>query len=135
MDKFTGPALTVDAIIQYPDDKIVLIRRGNDPFKGMWALPGGFVDVGETVDIACVREVKEECNIDVEIEKILGIWSDPTRDPRGHTVSIVFITNFIEGNLKGCDDAKEARLFGRGEIKSIDLAFDHSEILSRAGWR
>ena len=129
-----GPALTVDAVIEYPDDRLVLIRRGHPPFEGEWALPGGFVDTGETVEHACVREVREECNIDVDLKEILGVYSDPDRDPRGHTVSVVFKGSYRSGELLGKDDAKEARLFSRAELRKIELAFDHTEILTDAGW-
>jgi 8-oxo-dGTP diphosphatase len=130
-----GPSLTVDAVIEFPEEKVVLIRRKNPPFEGMWALPGGFVDFGETVEHACVREVKEECSIDVGLEGILGVYSDPKRDPRGHTVSVIFRARYVDGELKGADDAKEARLFSRDELKGIELAFDHGEVLRDAGWR
>jgi 8-oxo-dGTP diphosphatase len=130
-----GPSLTVDAVIEFPEEKVVLIRRKNPPFEGMWALPGGFVDFGETVEHACIREVKEECSIDVELEGILGVYSDPKRDPRGHTVSVIFRARYVDGELKGADDAKEARLFSRDELKGIELAFDHGEVLRDAGWR
>jgi len=128
------PWLTVDAVIEYPDEKVVLIRRKNPPFEGMWALPGGFVDLGETVQTACRREVKEECDIDVEPTGILGVYSDPKRDPRGHTVSVVFKARYLAGELKGKDDAREARLFSREELKGIELAFDHGDVLKDAGW-
>ncbi len=129
------PALTVDAIIEFPDDRLVLIRRGNPPFQGNWALPGGFVDIGETVDIACIREAKEECNIDIELTEILGVYSDPKRDPRFHTVSVAFRASYKSGKLLGMDDAEEARLFSRDELKDIELAFDHADILRDAGWK
>ena len=129
-----GPSLTVDAVIEFPEEKVVLIRRGIPPFEGMWALPGGFVEFGETVEHACVREVKEECSIDVELEGILGVYSDPNRDPRGHTVSVIFRAKYVDGELKGADDAREARLFSRDELKGIELAFDHGDALKDAGW-
>ncbi len=134
MSPFEGPALTVDAIISFPDDRLVLIRRGNPPFQGNWALPGGFVDIGETVEQACVREVMEECMIEVELTGLAGVYSDPTRDPRGHTVSVVFNAEYKSGELKGSDDAREARLFDRDELKEIEPAFDHAVILKDAGW-
>jgi 8-oxo-dGTP diphosphatase len=121
------PLLTVDAIIYHPMMGVVLIERGHEPFKGCWALPGGFVDVGETVEDACIREVKEETNLDVQILKLLGVYSDPFRDPRGHTVSIVYICGVIGGNLIGGDDAAKAEWFN--SIKGINLAFDHERIL------
>jgi len=134
MSNYKCPALTVDAIIVYPNDRIVLIKRGNPPFKDSWALPGGFVDYGETVEQACIREVKEECSIDVEITGLHGVYSDPNRDPRGHTVSVIFNAKYMSGELKGSDDAREARLFGRDELSKIVLAFDHRKVLTDAGW-
>ena len=110
MNKFTGPALTVDAIIKFPDDRIALIKRKNEPFQGMWALPGGFVDVGEHVYAACEREVREECNIDVKLDGILGVYSDPSRDPRGHTVSVVYLARPVGGELKAADGLEVGRL-------------------------
>jgi 8-oxo-dGTP diphosphatase len=134
MSGIKGPALTVDAVIEYPDGRVVLIKRGNPPFKGSWALPGGFVDIGETVDKACVREAREECSIEIELSGILGVYSDPERDPRGHTVSIVFRADYKSGKLIGADDASEAKLFSRDELKDLILAFDHREVLIDAGW-
>jgi 8-oxo-dGTP diphosphatase len=128
------PSLTVDAIIEYPGDRVVLIKRGFPPFKGLWALPGGFVDYGETVESACLREVMEECSIAVGISEIFGAYSEPGRDPRRHTVSIVFKTKYLSGELKGSDDAAQARLFSRDELQNLELAFDHCEILHDAGW-
>lgn len=129
-----GPALTVDAIIEFPDERVVLIKRGNPPFEGMWALPGGFVDIGETVETACLREVQEECCIQVDIKKILGVYSKPGRDPRRHTVSIAFLTKYKSGDLQGSDDAAEAKLFTRDDLINLELAFDHRDILRDAGW-
>ena len=103
------PYLTTDGIIElYEGDifkGIVLIERKNDP-KGL-ALPGGFVDVGERVEDALIREMQEETNLEVEIRKLLGVYSDPKRDPRFHTASVVFIAK-AQGQPQGGDDAKEA---------------------------
>jgi len=134
MEHFKGPALTVDAVIEFPDNRVVLIRRGHPPFEGRWALPGGFVEIGETVDSACRREMKEECNVDVELRGIIGVYDTPGRDPRGQTVSIVFRAGVLSGSLEGRDDAIEARLFERNELPELDLAFDHAKILRDAGW-
>src|SRR5512139_1202444 len=92
------PLLTVDTVIVY-DGKLVLIRRKNPPFQGHFALPGGFVELGETVETAAVREAKEETGLDVELIRLLGVYSEPSRDPRGHTVSVIFLA-MGEGNLK-----------------------------------
>ena len=84
--RYKSPKLTVDAIIT-KNDKILLIKRRRKPFKDFWALPGGFVNYGEKVEDAVIREVLEETNLECKIEKLLGVYSDPNRDPRGHTVS------------------------------------------------
>lgn len=121
------PALTVDAIILNEKGEVLLIERKNEPFKGYFALPGGFVDYGEKVEDAVKREVKEETNLDVEIIKLFGVYSDPKRDPRGHTVSIVFLCKKIGGRLKGGDDATYAKWVKYEE--KLKLAFDHNKIL------
>jgi len=122
------PLLTVDALILY-DGKIVLIRRLNPPFENDFALPGGFVEVGETVEAATVREAKEETGLDISLMKLLGVYSDPARDPRGHTVTICYLAKGF-GKLKAGSDAKDIRLFGFDEIPK--LAFDHNEIIKNA---
>lgn len=124
------PYLTTDGIIElYKGGTfkgIVLIERKNDP-KGL-ALPGGFVDVGESAEEALVREMQEETNMDVEIRQLLGVYSDPKRDPRFHTASVVFIAK-AQGQPKGGDDAKVAKLYALEEIPMDQLVFDHSKIL------
>jgi 8-oxo-dGTP diphosphatase len=125
------PLLTVDAVILHQDGGTILIERGNEPFKGIWALPGGFVDIGETVERACIREVLEETGLRVKIMKLLGVYSDPSRDPRGHTVSVVFICKTISGDLAGGDDAVRARSFKN--LTGLEFAFDHAKILHDAG--
>jgi 8-oxo-dGTP diphosphatase len=124
------PYLTTDGIIElYEGDTfkgIVLIERKNEP-RGL-ALPGGFVDVGERVEEALRREMKEEINLDVEIIKLLGVYSDPNRDPRFHTASVVFIAK-AQGRPKGGDDAKDAKLYALEEIPMKQLVFDHGTIL------
>jgi 8-oxo-dGTP diphosphatase len=119
------PFLTVDVLIIF-NGKLVLIRRKNPPFQDHFALPGGFVDVGETVETAAVREAKEETGLDVELIKLLGVYSDPARDPRGHTVSVCFLA-VGRGNLKAGSDASDTGLFGINEIP--ELAFDHNKII------
>ena len=124
------PFLTVDGVIKvYNNDKfegIVLIKRKNLPF-GL-ALPGGFVDIGESVEDALKREMKEETTLDVNIQKLLGVYSDPKRDPRFHTVSTVFVCS-ANGYPKGSDDAKEAFICKLEEIPWDELVFDHKKIL------
>lgn len=123
---FRNPVPTVDAIIELPDDRIVLIRRRNPPLG--WALPGGFVDYGERVDLAAIREAKEETGLDVTLKEQFFTYSDPRRDPRQHTLSVVFIAQ-ATGEPKGSDDAAEARAFPLEGLPLEELVFDHGEIL------
>lgn len=81
-----NPALTVDIVIKREDGSIILVKRLNPPFKDEWALPGGFVEYGETVETAAKREAKEETGVEIELIRIIGVYSAPNRDPRGHTV-------------------------------------------------
>lgn len=122
------PLLTVDALVIY-QGKLVLIKRKNPPYQNKFALPGGFVEIGETVEMAAVREAKEETGLDIRHLKLLGVYSDPSRDPRGHTVSICFLAKG-SGNLKAGSDAKGIGLFGLNEIP--ELAFDHNKIIENA---
>jgi 8-oxo-dGTP diphosphatase len=122
------PLLTVDTVILYMG-KLVFIKRKNDPFKGHFALPGGFVEVGETVETAAVREAKEETGLDVDIIKLLGVYSEPSRDPRGHIVSVCFLA-LGRGKLKAGSDALDTGLFGINKIP--ELAFDHNKIIEKA---
>ena len=124
---YKGPKLTVDGVV-LSDGKILLIKRKNDPFKGKWALPGGFVEYGEKVEDAVLREIREETGLMTGINKIFGVYSDPNRDPRGHTVSIVFLLEIIAGDLKGSDDASDAKFFKLDELP--DLSFDHEYIIN-----
>ncbi|TGC10892.1 NUDIX domain-containing protein [Methanolobus halotolerans] len=122
------PKLTVDAVILY-NGRIVLIQRKNPPFQGKFALPGGFVDIGETVEAAVVREALEETGLSIEIVKLLGVYSDPSRDPRGHTVSVAYLS-IGHGDLEAGSDAKNVHLF---DISSIpEMAFDHNKILEQS---
>lgn len=118
------PLLTIDIIIQYKDG-IVLIERKNPP-PG-WALPGGFVDVGESIENAAIREAKEETSLDVTLIEQFHAYSRPDRDPRFHTVSVVFIGKG-EGVLKGMDDARKAEIFTENTLPGA-IAFDHREII------
>ena len=119
------PLVTVDIIIE-TDGGIVLVRRRNPPHG--WALPGGFVDPGESVAQAACREAKEETGLDVELTELLGVYSDPKRDPRGlFTVSTVFIGR-ANGQPAGGDDAAEARVIAPDALPP-DIAFDHPTII------
>ena len=126
----TTPVLTADAVIVDPERGVVLIRRGHPPFQGCWALPGGFVEVGESCAQACVREAREETGLEVEPVALLGVFSRPDRDPRGHTVSTVFVCRAVGGHLAGGDDASDARWFS--DLSGVELAFDHADVLAAA---
>jgi len=129
------PLLAVDAVIFFPKEReIVLIKRKNEPYKGYWALPGGFVEWGETVEQACIREVKEETSLDVKIIDLIGVFSDPNRDPRGHIISIAFLCIPTGGKLRASSDAKEVMRVKVDKIRGglIKLAFDHYEIINRS---
>ena len=136
MPKPVTPLLTVDAVILVNNKRdLVLIRRKNPPFQSELALPGGFVDIGETVEKACIREAKEETNINVKIIKLIGPFSDPKRDPRGHTVSIAFLCEPKTKNEKpkAKDDAVALEIIPLSKISSLKLAFDHMEIIKSSG--
>ncbi len=122
---YKNPVPTVDIIIQYKDG-IVLIERKNFPFG--WAIPGGFVDYGESLEDAAIREAKEETNLDVTLIKQFHTYSEPGRDPRQHTISTVFIAKVENGSLKGKDDALEAKIFNKNNLPE-KIAFDHRKIL------
>jgi 8-oxo-dGTP diphosphatase len=119
------PLLTVDIIIRYQNG-IVLIERKNPPFG--WALPGGFVDVGESLEEAAVREAKEETSLDVTLVEQFHAYSKPGRDPRFHTATVVFIAEG-EGMLEGRDDARKADVFFEKALPPA-IPFDHREILA-----
>ena len=120
-----GPRLTVDIVIEAEPESVVLVRRRFPPLG--WALPGGFVDLGETVEAAARREAREETSLDVTDLEPFRVYSEPSRDPRGHTVSVVFMAR-ANGRPTGGDDAAEARVFGRGSLPQ-DIVFDHRAIL------
>jgi 8-oxo-dGTP diphosphatase len=123
-------AVTVDGVL-IDGERILLIRRGKNPFKGFWALPGGFVEYGETTEHAVVREVEEETGLHCEINRLVGVYSAPDRDPRGHTVSIAYVMSVREGEMKAGDDAAGARWHDLAELPE-KIAFDHLSIIRDA---
>ena len=126
------PTLAVDVIIKDPSG-VVLIKRKREPYKGMWALPGGFVRYGERVEETAKREAREETGLKIKLQGPISVYSDPKRDPRGHVVSIRFLARRVGGRLKAASDASEVRIFKR--IPRRRMAFDHAQILKDAGFR
>jgi 8-oxo-dGTP diphosphatase len=126
--QYKSPYPTVDIIIE-KNNKVVLIKRKNEPFKNMLAIPGGFLEYGETVEHSAVREAKEETGLNVKLIEILGVYSDPKRDPRKHTMSTAFIAKPLSTKLKASTDAKEAKWYSLNEIKSKKLSFDHAQVI------
>jgi 8-oxo-dGTP diphosphatase len=122
------PKLMVDVVIP-SEEGVVLVRRGSEPYEGQWALPGGFVEVGETVHEAAVREAAEETGLAVEVASLVGVYSDLDRDPRGHNVSVAFLVRVLSGQLQAASDAAEVDVL---DPASVELAFDHQRIIADA---
>lgn len=128
MSKPVTPLLAADALIELidlPGLPIVLIERLNPPYG--WAIPGGFVDVGESVESAAIREAQEEVSLDVRLVTLLGLYSNPQRDPRGHTVTAIYIAQ-AHGTPVAADDAKAVGVFTLDDLPA-PLAFDHAQVL------
>ncbi len=119
----------MDGIIM-KDHSILLVQRKHEPYQGFWALPGGFVEYGETTEQAVVREVREETGLETVVQKLLGVYSDPNRDPRGHTITVVYAVTPVGGRLLAADDAAEVRYFKGDQLPR--LAFDHADIVRSA---
>ena len=134
MSNYKKPSITVDTVIfcgsSDENKKFVLIKRKNDPFKNQWAIPGGFVEYGETVENAAIREAKEETGIDIELKKLFNIYSKPDRDPRGHTITIVYLATGNINDIKAGSDAEDIQLCSFEELSSLKIAFDHEKILT-----
>ncbi len=124
------PWVTVDGLV-LRQGKLVAVVRRNPPFQGMPALPGGFVEVGETTEAAAVREVREETGLETRIVRMVGVYSDPSRDPRGHTVTVAYALDIVGGILRAASDAKAIALLDPDALPP--MAFDHARIV--ADWR
>jgi ADP-ribose pyrophosphatase YjhB (NUDIX family) len=122
---YRNPFPTVDIIIELDNRGIILIARKNYPFG--WALPGGFVDYGESLEDAAIREAKEETGLDIKLIGQFHTYSRPDRDPRHHSISTVYIAK-ASGTPRAADDAKEVGIFTKGALPA-PIAFDHKEIL------
>ena len=129
MAKYKIPSLTADIFIFDDEFNFILIKRGNDPYKDCWALPGGFVEYGESVETAAIREAKEETSIDVELVNLVNVYSKPDRDPRGHTVTVAYTARGDFSSKRADSDAKDIGIFSKDEIDEIDIAFDHRQII------
>ena len=130
MTKYKIPSLTTDIFIYDSDFNFILIKRKNDPYKDCWALPGGFVEYGETVENAAVREAKEETSIDVELGELVNVYSEPDRDPRGHTVTVAYIAKGDFAKKRADSDAADIGIFSSDELEDINIAFDHVKIIN-----
>ena len=131
--KYPHPAVTADCIVFNKEDNriyVLLIKRKNEPFKDCWAFPGGFINIDESAEAAAIRELKEETGLEISIVEQLKAYSTPNRDPRERVITIAFIAESTIKEVKGGDDAKEARWF---DISTLPpLAFDHEQILKDA---
>jgi 8-oxo-dGTP diphosphatase len=124
------PALTTDCVVFDEQGHVLLIRRGNEPFKGSYALPGGFVDVGEQVEDSCRRELSEETGLHVGELRLIGVYSDPSRDPRVHTSSVAYLARVGRAEVAAGDDAAAAEWVA--DWRREKLAFDHAQIIADA---
>ena len=124
------PWVTVDGLLLHGGRLVAVIRR-NEPFRGLPALPGGFVELGETTEAAAVREVEEETGLRTRIARLVGVYSDPSRDPRGHTVTVAYALDEVGGALKAGSDAADVALLDPDCLPR--MAFDHATIV--ADWR
>ena len=131
-----NPVPAVDFLVSSDNNsKILLVRRKNDPFKDMLSIPGGFINKGETAEDAMRREAKEETSLVLEPVAILGVYSDPSRDPRMHTISVTFITKIVLGREVANDDAAAVKWVNvedelDGLMQTNQIAFDHPKILT-----
>jgi len=130
MADYKIPSLTADIFIFNEDLDFILIKRKNNPYKDCWALPGGFVEYGESVETAAVREAKEETSIDVELIDLVNVYSEPDRDPRGHTVTVAYTAKGDFNAKKADSDAKDIGIFSQDDLGQLEIAFDHRKIIT-----
>ena len=131
MSKPISPALTADCVVFDASDRLLLIRRAHEPFTDRYALPGGFVEIGETVEAAALRELKEETGVEGRVVRLIGVYSCPNRDPRGHTVSAAFLVATAEGAIPQAGDDAAAAAFV-ANWRELSYAFDHAQIIADA---
>jgi 8-oxo-dGTP diphosphatase len=124
------PLLTVDAVVLDAGHRLLAIRRKHPPFQSAYALPGGFVEIGETVEQACRRELSEETGVTAGRLELIGVYSDPERDPRGHTCSIAFLTRVRSSRARAGDDAQAVCWLT--SWRGVEFAFDHRRIVEDA---
>ena len=129
--EYRSPSLAVDAVI-LEGNGLILIKRRFEPFKGNWAFPGGFVDYGERVEDAVRREDKEETGLDIEPVKLVGVYSEPDRNPRKHVVCISYLVKRVGGGMKASDETSDVRLIEK--IPENKLAFDRARVIGDAGF-
>ena len=129
MTEYKTPSVTADIFIFDEEINFILVKRKNNPFRYYWALPGGFVEYGESVENGAIREAKEETNIDVRPKDLVGVYSDPDRDPRGHTITVAFTATGDMSKMKADTDAKEVKIFSAEKLDEINIAFDHDKII------
>ena len=129
MAEYKNPSLTADIFIFEEDFNFILIKRLNDPYKDCWALPGGFVEYGESVEDAAIREAKEETSIDVELLDLVNVYSKPGRAPRRHTVTVAYTAKGDFSQRMAESDAKDIDVFSHEDIDNIEIAFDHRKII------
>ncbi len=127
--QFPTRPVTIDCVV-FSGDAVVLIKRGNEPFKDQYALPGGFVELNESVEEACRRETLEETGLVVRDLVMIGVYSDPSRDTFRHTVAVAFLAEADLSTLKAGDDAKSVELVS--DWRTLPLAFDHKRIIEDA---
>lgn len=126
--EFFKPGVAADCII-LDGDKVLLVKRSYEPFKNKFEIPGGFMEEGETIEETCVREAKEETGLDVEPVELLGVYTKPSRDPRGQTVGVAFVCRAKNSEVKISDEATDAQWFELEKIDTANLGFDHGRII------